>query len=70
MDHIDQPTTVSDNVTLPGYPINDIELIFLELNNSNRDGIRKAKGAFLISKVKTLERYGMNRRDETLFLFL
>ena len=40
-------------------------VIPLELINSNRDGIRKASEAFLISKGKTLEPYGMNRRDET-----
>ena len=68
MDHIDQPTTVSDHVTLPGYPINDLEPIFLELINSNRDGIRKAREAFLISKVKTLEPCGMNRPWHTFLL--
>ena len=63
--HIDQPTAVSDHLTLPGHSINNIEIIPLELINSNRDGIRKAREAFLISKGKTLEPYGMNRRDET-----
>ena len=61
--HIDQPTAVSDHFTLPGHSINNIELIPLELINANRDGIRKAREAFLISKGKTLEPYGMNRRD-------
>ena len=63
--HIDQPTAVSDHFSLPGHSINNIELIPLELINSNRDGIHKARKAFLISKGKTLEPYGMNRRDET-----
>ena len=63
--HIDQPTAVSDHFTLPGHSIKNIELIPLELINSNRDGIRKAGEAFLISKGKTLEPYGMNRRYET-----
>ena len=35
--HIDQPTAVSDHFTLPGHSINNIELIPLELINSNRD---------------------------------
>ena len=47
--HIDQPTAVSDHFTLPGHSINDIELI-----HSNRDSIRKAREAFLISMGKTL----------------
>ena len=46
------------------HSIKDIELIPLELINSDRDGILKAREGFLISKVKTLEPYGMNRRDE------
>ena len=58
--HINQPTAVSDHFTLPGHLINNIELI-----NSNRDGIRNARETFLISKGKTLEPYGMNRRDKT-----
>ena len=32
---------------------------------SDKDGILKARDAFLISKDMTLEPYGMNRRDET-----
>ena len=61
---IDQPTTVSDHFTLPAHSIDNIELIPLELMTSNRDGIRKAREAFLISKGKTLEPFGLNRRDE------
>ena len=38
--------------------------LVLELINSNRDAIRKAREAFLIYKAKTLEPSGMNRRDE------
>ena len=41
-----------------------LELIPLELINSKRDAIRKAREAFLIYKSKTLEPSGMNRRDE------
>ena len=63
--HIDQPTAVSDHFILPGHSINDIELIPLELIHSNRDSIHKAREAFLISKGKTLEPHGINRRDET-----
>ena len=46
------------------HSIKDIEFIPLELINSDRDGIRKAREGFLISKGKTLEPYGMNRQDE------
>jgi len=52
-------------VDLPGHSINDIEVIPLELIHSNRDSIRKAREAFLISKGKTLEPQKINRRDET-----
>ena len=44
--------------------IRNLELIPLELINSNRDAIRKAREAFLIYKGKTLEPSEMNRRDE------
>ena len=44
--------------------MDNIELIPLELITSNRDGIRKAREAFLICKGKTLEPFGLNRRDE------
>ena len=44
--------------------MNNLELFPLELNNLNRDAIRKAREAFLIYKGKTLEPSGMNRRDE------
>ena len=61
---IDQPTTVSDHFTLPGHSLNNLQLIPLELLNSNRDAIRKAREAFLIYNGKTVEPSGMNRRDE------
>ena len=51
----------------PGRSVNNIELIPLELINSNRDGIRKAREAFIISNGKAL---GMNRRDETEYVYL
>ena len=60
-----QPTAVSDHFSLPGHSINNIELIPLELIKSNRDGIRKARELLFISKGKTLEPHGINRRDET-----
>ena len=47
-----------------------IELIPLELITSNRDAIRKARKAFLISKGKTLEPFGLNRRDEISYIYL
>ena len=51
---IGQPTAVSDHFTLPAHSMDNIELVPLELISSNRDGIRKAREAFLISKGKTL----------------
>ena len=36
----------------------------------SRDGVRNAREVFLISKGKTLEPYGMNRRDETESIYI
>ena len=57
----------SDHFSLPDNSIKDKELIPLELINSDRDSIRKAREVFLISKFgkKTLKPYGMNGRHET-----
>ena len=44
-----------DHFTLHGHSLNNLELIPLELINSNRSAIRKAREAFLIYKGKTLE---------------
>ena len=52
---MDQPTAASDHFTLPGHSLNNLERIPLELINSNRDAIRKAREAFLIYKGKTLD---------------
>ena len=62
--NIDQPTAVSDHFTLPAHSMDNTELVPLELITSNRDATRKAREAFLISKGKTLEPFGLNRRDE------
>ena len=63
--HIDQPTAVSDHFTVPVHSMDNIELVPLELITSNGGAIRKAREAwFLISKGKTLELSGLNRRDE------
>ena len=62
--HFYHPTAASDHFSLPDHSIKDIEHIPLELINSDRDGMRKAREGFLISKGKTLEPNEMNRRDE------
>ena len=62
--HFYHPTAVSDHFSLPDHSIKDVERIPLEPINSDRDGIRKAREGFLISEGKTLEPYGMDRRDE------
>ena len=55
----------------PSHSMDNVELVPLELITSNRDAIRKAREAFLISKGKTLEPLGLNRRDEVdIFSFL
>ena len=56
--HTGQPTAISDHFTLPAQSMDNIELVALELINSNRDAIRKAIEAFLISKGKTLNLLG------------
>ena len=58
------PTPVSEHFNLPGHSVNDIRLIPLEIINTNRDSVRKAREAQLIDKAKTLEPQGLNRRDE------
>ena len=57
-------TAVSEHFSLPDHSTKDIEFIPLQLIISDRDSIGKAREGFLISKGKTLEPYGMNRRDE------
>ena len=61
---IDQPAADSGHFTLPGHSLNNQELIPLELINSNRDAIHKAREAFLIYKGKSLEPSWMNRRGK------
>ena len=41
--HFYHPTAVSDHFSLPDHSIKDIEHIPLELINSDRDGMRKAR---------------------------
>ena len=41
----------------------------LELVKTNRDGIRKAREAYLIERGQTLEPLGLNRRDFLVFLY-
>ena len=52
--------------------MDNIELVPLELITSNRDAIRKAREAALISMAKTIEPSGLNRRDEiwSIYLFM
>ena len=52
------PTVVSDHFSLPEHYIRDIELIPLQLINSDRDSIRNAREGLLITKGKTLAPYG------------
>ena len=62
--HIDLPTAVSDHFTLPAHSMDNIDLLVpLELITSNRNAIHKAREAFLISKGKSLEPFGLNRHD-------
>ena len=62
---ISNPTAVSDHFMEPNHTLLDLQLIPLELVNSNRDSVRKAREAYLISRAKCLKPLGMNRRDDT-----
>ena len=42
-----------------------MQLIPLELVKSNRDGVRKAREAYLVERGQTLEPLGLKRRDKT-----
>ena len=49
--HSDQPTSFLDYFTLPAHSMDNIELVPLELINSNRDTISKAREAFFSLQV-------------------
>ena len=60
-----KPTTVADHfLTAPNHTANDMQLIPIEKVFSNRDSVRKAREAFLISKGRTLLPHGLNIREE------
>ena len=61
-----KPTTAAEHfLSSPNHTANDMKLIPIEKIFSNRDSIRKAKEAFLISKGRTLVPHGLNIREET-----
>ena len=61
-----KPTTAAEHfLSSPNHTANDMQLIPIEKIFSNRDSIRKAKEAFLISKGRTLVPHGLNIREET-----
>ena len=47
-----------------GHKLADIELMALELINSNRDSIRRARESYYIEKAKTMQPLGINREDD------
>ena len=60
-----KPTTAAEHfLTAPNHTANDMQLIPIEKVYSNRDSIRKAREAFLISKGRTLAPHGLNIREE------
>ena len=65
-EHQHQPTAMSEHfaVTGHGHSVNDLQMIPLELINSNRDMICKAKKSYLTTIANTLDSYGMNTCDE------
>ena len=60
-----KPTTAAEHfLTAPNHTANDMQLIPIEKVYSNRDSIRKAREAFLISKGRTLTPHGLNIREQ------
>ena len=54
-----KPTTAAEKfLSSPNHTANDMQLIPIEKIFANRDSIRKAKEAFLISKGRTLVPHG------------
>ena len=41
-----------------------MQLIPLELVQSNYDSVRKAREAYLVERGQTLERHGLNKKDK------
>ena len=63
--NISKPTAASEHFLSNDHTATDMQLIPFELIKTNRDGVRKAREAYLIERVQTLEPLGLNRRDET-----
>ena len=65
-EHQHQLIAMSENFAVTGHKhsVNDLQMIPLELINSNRDMICKAKKSYLTTIANTLEPYGMNTCDE------
>ena len=59
-------TTVAEHfLSSPNHNANEMLLIPIEKIFSNRDSIRKAREACLIQKGRTIDRDGLNIREET-----
>ena len=63
--NISKPTAVSEHFLSNDHTATDMQLIPLELVKNNRDGVRKAREAYVIERGQTLKPLGLNRRDET-----
>ena len=63
--HFSKPTALSEHFLSNGHNATGMHLIPLELAKSNREGVRKAREAYLIERGQTLEPLRLNRRDET-----
>ena len=63
-----RPTAVSNHFISDNHPPNDIKLVPLELINSSRDVLRKARKAYLIGLNSWTQRYKHTRRNSILCL--
>ena len=59
-----RPTAVSDHFHYENHSPNDIELVPLELIHLSRDALCEAREAYLVERGQTLERKGINKREE------
>ena len=57
-------TAVSEHFLTSNHSDNHMLLIPIEKLKNGRDSFRKARGAPLIHKAKTIEPLGINKRDE------
>ena len=59
-----KPATVSEHFLCNSHNAEDLQLIPLELVQSNRGSVRKAREAYLIERGQTLKPRGLDKKNE------